>query len=181
MFGRSAITKSTMLVFVLGLALVATSCQSSGKKGPATTTQATTQVTMGDDGTKDPRGTKDNDGPPVVREEPALKTIYFDYDKSSLRDDQMQRLRDNLAWIKENGQYEVILEGHCDERGSNGYNLALGERRADSVHDFLMSNGVSANRLTPISKGEEDLVVENATTQAEHQQNRRVKFLILGN
>ena len=83
----------------------------------------------------------------------------------------------NAAWLKSNGNHLLLIEGHCDERGTNEYNLALGERRAKSAMNYLVSQGVQAARITIISYGEErPLCTEH--TETCWAQNRRDHFLV---
>lgn len=84
-----------------------------------------------------------------------LGDIYFDFDKYELRPDARERLRKNADFMKEYPEFTYGLEGHCDERGTNEYNLALGERRANAAKDYLTSLGVASSRVRTISYGEE--------------------------
>jgi len=105
--------------------------------------------------------------------------VYFEYDESSLSDDARGKLARDADLLKSQGQFMVTLEGHADERGTNEYNLALGERRANAVRDYLGSLGVSGDRLRTISYGEERPVC----TQHEEScwsQNRRAHLVITG-
>ncbi|HEV8578753.1 MAG TPA: peptidoglycan-associated lipoprotein Pal [Thermoanaerobaculia bacterium] len=105
--------------------------------------------------------------------------VYFDYDESTLTDDTRDKLSRNADLLKSNAQFSVTIEGHADERGTNEYNLALGERRANAVRDYLGSLGVAAGRLRTISYGEERPVC----TQNEEScwsQNRRAHMIITG-
>src|SRR3989454_8625994 len=77
---------------------------------------------------------------------PELKDIHFDFDKYDVRPDAARTLDANAAWLKSNGNQLLLIEGHCDERGTNEYNLALGERRAKSAMNYLVSQGVQASR-----------------------------------
>jgi len=81
--------------------------------------------------------------------------IYFDFDKSDLRQEAKETLKAKADWLRAHPSYSVIIEGHCDERGTNEYNLALGDRRASSAKKYLVALGISAERLTTISYGEE--------------------------
>jgi|SRR6185295_894869 len=105
--------------------------------------------------------------------------IYFDYDESTLTDDNRDKLSRNADLLKSNPQFAVTIEGHCDERGTNEYNLALGDRRANAVRDYLGSLGVAGDRLRTISFGEERPV---CTTSEEScwSQNRRAHMVITG-
>jgi peptidoglycan-associated lipoprotein len=107
----------------------------------------------------------------------ALKEAYFDFDKYDIRPDDAKTLDANAAWLKSNGDNLVLIEGHCDERGTNEYNLALGERRAKATMNYLVSQGIQANRITIISYGEERPVCTEKT-EACWAKNRRASFLV---
>ena len=81
--------------------------------------------------------------------------IHFDFDKYVLTPQSMMVLDEKAAWLREHPEARVLIEGHCDERGSNEYNLALGDRRANSARDYLVKSGVDESRMTTISYGEE--------------------------
>jgi peptidoglycan-associated lipoprotein len=104
-----------------------------------------------------------------------VQTIYFDYDKSDLRPDQVARLEANAAWLKQNPTVTFTIEGHCDERGSQEYNLGLGDQRANHVKEFLINKGIDALRMTTISYGEERPVCHDATEEC-YRLNRRAAF-----
>lgn len=106
-----------------------------------------------------------------------LQDIYFDYDKSEIRSDQRDTLAVNADWIKRNPNVRVQVEGHCDERGTEEYNLALGERRANAIRDYLISFGVEADRIYAISYGEE-MPVDPGHNESAWAQNRRAHFLV---
>jgi len=84
-----------------------------------------------------------------------LKKVYFDYDDDKLTAETRSILSDNALWLKKNQAVEIIIEGHCDERGTIEYNLALGDRRAKAARKYLMRLGVSGKRIATISYGEE--------------------------
>jgi peptidoglycan-associated lipoprotein len=103
--------------------------------------------------------------------------VFFDFDQSDLRADARERLAKNAQWLSAHPEFVVTLEGHCDERGTNEYNLALGERRAKATMNYLVAQGVQASRITIISYGKE------RPTCTEHSeacwaQNRRAHFLV---
>jgi len=104
-----------------------------------------------------------------------VKTIYFDYDKSEIRPDQMQVLQGNAAFLKQNSSVIFTIEGHTDERGSQEYNLALGDRRANAVKEYLISQGISEARVNVISYGEERPTCHDETEPCM-QNNRRAEF-----
>ena len=111
--------------------------------------------------------------PDVVMQE----DIYFDFDKSTLTPAAQDNLLRKAEWLRENTDATVTIEGHCDERGTNEYNLALGDRRAESAKSFLIDLGIDPSRLTTISYGEERPVdprhMEEAWTK-----NRRDHFVV---
>lgn len=98
--------------------------------------------------------------------------IFFGFDKFDLTADARATLEKQAAWLKKNPGVSVMVEGHCDERGTREYNLALGERRANSVKDYLVANGIPASRIKTISYGKERPVALGAN-EAAWAQNRR--------
>lgn len=102
----------------------------------------------------------------------SLQTVYFDFDKSELKPEARDRLQQNAEVIMEYDQWQILVEGHTDERGSTEYNLALGERRANAVKEYYVNYGVDASRIEIISYGEERPAVEG-TGEAVWSQNRR--------
>ena len=108
---------------------------------------------------------------------PELADIFFDFDKYDIRAADAKTLDSNANWLKSNPNHLVLIEGHCDERGTNEYNLALGERRAKSTMNYLVSQGVQANRITIISYGEERPQCTEHT-EACWAKNRRSHFLV---
>jgi len=106
-----------------------------------------------------------------------LKDVYFDFDSYDVRDDVKPALRALAGYLIKNGSEKLLIEGHCDERGTNEYNLALGERRAQATKKFLLSLGVASSRMEVISYGEEKPVCSEQTEDC-WQKNRRVHFVI---
>ena len=104
-----------------------------------------------------------------------MQTIYFDFDKSDLRPDQVSRLEGDASWLKEHRGVKFTIDGNCDERGSEEYNLGLGDRRANRVKEFLLKEGVDASSISTISYGEEHPVCREAT-EACYEKNRRAGF-----
>ena len=100
------------------------------------------------------------------------ENIYFDFDRSHLKPEAKDVLRKKADWLNNNASYSVRIEGHCDERGTNEYNLALGERRAHSAKKFLMALGISDERISTISYGEERPAVLGHNEEA-WEKNRR--------
>jgi len=115
-------------------------------------------------------------GMPMESEKVAeLQTVYFDFDEAQIRRDERSTLRANAEAIGEADWDRIVLEGHCDERGSQEYNLALGERRADAVKRYLMGLGIPEDRIQTVSFGESRPAV-TGSGEAAWQRNRRVEF-----
>ncbi|MFH1293098.1 MAG: peptidoglycan-associated lipoprotein Pal [Pseudomonadota bacterium] len=106
-----------------------------------------------------------------------LKPIYFDFDKSVLRPEAQAILRKKAEWLMANTKFSIVIEGNCDERGTNEYNLALGERRAITAKNFLVSMGVSMDRVSTISYGEEKPADPGHNDKA-WAKNRRDEFKV---
>ncbi len=105
-----------------------------------------------------------------------LRTVYFDFDQSIIRDDQADVLMSNGSVIKSNSGWRVTIEGHCDERGTNEYNMALGDRRARSAKDYIVNLGVDPSRLSVIGFGEEKPVCTEHDESCWYR-NRRAEFV----
>ncbi|MFA6815210.1 MAG: OmpA family protein [Lentisphaeria bacterium] len=105
------------------------------------------------------------------------EVVYFDYDSSEVIASERPKLDALADFLKGNGTFGLVIEGHCDSRGSDEYNRALSERRALSVLQYLSSLGITPSLMQTISYGEDKPVVMNATTEAEYQKNRRAEFL----
>ena len=130
--------------------------------------------------------------PPVMKEEPAakpamkeetmehaaagLQPIYFDFDRSFVRNDARAVMAANAEWLKANPKVKVRIEGNCDERGTKEYNQALGQRRAASAKKYLVDMGISAKRISLISYGKEKPVC-GEDSEACWQKNRRDDFI----
>jgi peptidoglycan-associated lipoprotein len=106
-----------------------------------------------------------------------LTDVYFDLDRSDVRDDAKGPLQKNADWMKKWTSTQVSVEGHCDSRGSAEYNLGLGSRRATAVKEYLVSLGVPTNRITIVSKGKEQPFCSDENESC-WQQNRRGHFVI---
>lgn len=108
-----------------------------------------------------------------------LLPVYFDFDKSNIREDQRARIEKNAAFLKENSEVKVRIEGNCDERGTNEYNMALGERRALSAKKYLQNLGIHPDRMHTLSFGEEKPLLYGHD-EYSWAQNRRDDFVIVG-
>ena len=100
--------------------------------------------------------------------------VFFGYDSSDLDSDALELLQDQVAWLKQNNNVSITIEGHCDERGTREYNLALGEKRAQAVKNYLIGLGISPDRVSTISYGKERPAVVGSNDGAWAQNRRSV-------
>ncbi len=129
----------------------------------------------------DPDGPGSRPNPDDVTEDPlilASQTVAFEYDKSSVKSSERSKVEAAAAYLKNEPRFLLKVEGHCDERGTDEYNRALGERRALSIREYLLTLGVSADRVTTISYGK-DRPVAQGHDEAAYSQNRRGAFVVL--
>jgi peptidoglycan-associated lipoprotein len=110
--------------------------------------------------------------------EKPLEMIHFDFDEYTIRDDQETVLQDNAQWLKKWESARVLIEGHCDERGTEEYNLALGEKRAKAVQDFLISMGIDVDRMETISYGKSQ-PLDPGHNETAWAKNRRAEFTVI--
>ncbi len=111
-------------------------------------------------------------------EEGLFKDIHFDFDKYNIQDTYRSDLKSVATWMRKNTAAKLSVEGHCDDRGTNEYNLALGDRRAKAVKDYLVSLGVPSSRIATISYGEEKPLCTEHTEEC-WAKNRRAHFVVL--
>ncbi len=171
-------------IFVLLLApLFFVGCSTAAAKKP---TEAAALPKSEETGKKEASATKSQNLPSssleAAREgktpaEGPLKDIYFDFDRYDLRTDAREVLQSNADWLKSNPSAVVQIEGHCDERGTTEYNMALGAKRAQAAKDYLVTLGISAQRLSTISYGKE-LPVCTEHTEECWQKNRHDRFVV---
>lgn len=177
------------LITVLLTMLVAVSCS---KKAVETdpTADAASQETVTEEATDDATAAEDA---ALIAEEELMKKeaaaraearaafenthVFFNYDSSAVQDSEIASLEAKAEWLKENPGVRITIEGHCDDRGTTDYNLALGDRRAARVKAFLESLGVAADRMVTVSYGEER-PLDPAATEAAWAKNRRAQFVI---
>ena len=105
------------------------------------------------------------------------ENVYFDFDNATLDYQAQELLKQKAMWLRDYPEANVVIEGHCDERGTNAYNLALGERRAESAKAFLVNLGISDARLTTISYGEEK-PLDMGQNEESWAKNRRAAFVL---
>ncbi|HDH53578.1 MAG TPA: peptidoglycan-associated lipoprotein Pal [Nitrospirae bacterium] len=115
---------------------------------------------------------------PEEKAKSIFRDIMFDYDKYDIRPDARPVLDTVAAFLNENNEINIVIEGHCDERGTNEYNLALGEKRAKAAKNYLVSRGVSPTRIIVITYGEEKQLC-NQQNESCWQKNRRAHFVIV--
>ncbi len=163
---------SLLIMILVGVLMAAPGC---GKK-PRPSTDVSQETTQPDDSsgtTVEPGDSGDNQDEAAGK---SLSDVFFDYDRYNLREDTRRVLEVDARVLLDNPEINATLEGHCDERGTVEYNLALGERRAQSVKDYLIEFGIDAGRLTAVSYGEERPFAEGHDETA-WSQNRRVHFV----
>jgi peptidoglycan-associated lipoprotein len=131
----------------------------------------TQPATPSPEGARQAEGMKEKSGTAAQ----ALKPIYFDFDKSFIRDDAKGVIKANAAWLKAHPKVKISIEGNCDERGTKEYNQALGQRRAASAKKYLADMGISSNRISLISYGKEKPVCTDSTESC-WQKNRKDDF-----
>lgn len=107
-----------------------------------------------------------------------LQTVYFDFDRADIRPEMRTVLQRNAEWLRRHPRVKMSIEGNCDERGTEEYNMALGQRRAEAVKSYLVSLGISSNRLSTISYGEER-PADPGHNEAAWAKNRRAEFSIV--
>jgi len=106
-----------------------------------------------------------------------LQTVYFGFDRDDLSDEGRRIVKDNAGWLQRHPKFNVVVEGHCDERGTIEYNLALGERRARAVRDYMVNLGLPDGRVRIVTYGEER-PVDSRSNEAAWSQNRRGAFVL---
>jgi len=184
--------KLVVAVLILGLALFAAGCkkpttpediappppQAEPAKPPAPPTEPKTEV---EDFKSEPVATSTlptDDQKALWNSQGVLKTVYFAFDRYDLDDPARAVLQGNASWLGGVGkQVDIRVEGHCDERGTIEYNLALGERRASAAREYLVSLGVDASRVRIVSFGEEQ-PADPGHSEAAWAKNRRAQFVI---
>lgn len=160
---------------------VATGPASSAPSGRSQPTEVPQPVETGPDvravDTEAARGEEFTVSNPETGEGGPLEDIHFEYDSASLTDQARSILEKHALWLQNHREAKVLVEGHCDERGTVEYNLALGEKRARTARDYLASLGVAADRLRTVSYGKER-PMDAASNQAAWATNRRAHFAV---
>ena len=115
----------------------------------------------------------------VAQQRGYIADAFFGYDESTLSSDAQSALSTSAAWLKKNPQYNLLIEGHCDERGTEQYNLALGDRRANTAKEYLMTLGVDSARIRTVSYGEER-PFDPGHDESAWAKNRRDHLVLVG-
>lgn len=167
--------KSLIVLAVLSLSLSLTSCASKKNQNDI---DSMTGIDNGvNSGLNNGLNNLEINGDSDTNRAGTLKTVYFDYSSSQIAGSTRATLDENAEFLKSNPTVTVQVEGHCDERGSVQFNLALGEKRAQSVRDYLVTQGIASGRITIISLGKEKPVAFGHEEDA-WSQNRRGNFVV---
>ncbi|MGE3538456.1 MAG: peptidoglycan-associated lipoprotein Pal [Candidatus Tectimicrobiota bacterium] len=168
---------SSVTLGALCLAFLVTGCAKEEPAPPMADAQQQSRTTAPAQAT--PPSSMRSDAAGAALQEFQNQDIYFDFDKYDLRPDARATLDRKVAFMNQSSSVRAQIEGHCDERGTNAYNLALGERRANSAKQYMTTAGVSAGRLSTISYGEER-PIDPGHTEASWAKNRRAHFVVTG-
>ena len=147
--------------------------------GPGGTSTDTVRVTV-NSGAPPPTSPPVPDRSALTVEElfnSTVQPVYFDYDQAELRADQVGQLQSNLRFLAQNESIQIAISGHADERGSQEYNIGLGDRRANAVRQYLIEQGIARGRINTVSFGEDRPVCRDAN-EGCYQRNRRAEFLL---
>lgn len=169
--------KSLALFCIMATVLTLSSCSSMKKKGTDAVNEGTSTDTTKVDEGKNKGMSLELNGDSDSNKAGALKTVYFDFNSAGLSTETKDALNNNAEFLKTNKSVKVQVEGHADERGGVQFNLALGEKRAKGVHDYLVGMGVEANRITIISLGKEK-PVSFGHDEESWSKNRRANFVV---
>jgi peptidoglycan-associated lipoprotein len=167
--------KSILSLTILAASLALTSCASKPKKVEADSVNADSKSKV--DNGKNAGLSLEVNGDSDSNKAGSLKTVYFDFNSAALSNDTKDALNNNVKFLKENPSVKIQVEGHCDERGSVQFNLALGEKRAKGVKEYLAAQGIEGSRVTTVSLGKEK-PVSFGHDEESWSKNRRANFVI---
>ena len=156
------------------LCIAVTGCGKKNKPLPITDAQPYEDTLGGPDSLSD-IGSLDGWGEPDPVLTAQARAVYFGYDSTQVAGSEYSKLQNVVTLLRQNPSHKLKIEGHCDERGSREYNLALGERRALAVRSFLLGEGISGDRIQPLSLGEEQ-PADMGHNEAAWRMNRRAEF-----
>lgn len=169
-----------IFVLLAGLFILATACSKTIIQQPEPVEQEPETAAQAEPVTPEPVPLPQQEYDPSEKNRALFlhENVYFDYDSADLKGDSRQLLGLKAEWLQDNPDViAVLVEGHCDERGTDAYNLALGERRAQAVKAFLVEQGIAGEKLTTRSRGEEQPLDPRPIEEA-WAKNRRVSFFI---
>ncbi|MCI0531930.1 MAG: peptidoglycan-associated lipoprotein Pal [candidate division Zixibacteria bacterium] len=162
------------LYIILALVVMIAGCGKGTKVEPPVQQEPTTRTET----TPDSQPPKSVEETPVSKGDITFERIYFDFDKYNLKADAVKALNGNAKVLMDNSEVRIRIEGHCDERGTIEYNLALGEKRALAAKDYLVKLGVNGSRIEIITFGEERPADPNSSEMA-WSKNRRDEFIVI--
>lgn len=167
-----------LILLIVSVAFSLTACHKKKAEFEPTTSAPTTAENPGEQQPSTPRTTTEGPMTTDLVDEVSrqMQPVFYDYNRYDIREDQIPALQNNAKVLKQNATVSVLIEGHCDERGTEEYNLALGERRAGAAKDFLVSLGIPDTRLSTISYGESRPFAQGHDEQS-WSQNRRAQFV----
>lgn len=169
------------LIAAVALAGLAAACARKSPEAPPPAPAASTSAPSSSTGwtpePKPPESLQVQSSADAFNKQGVLKRIHFDTDKYEIRPEFRQVLKDNAAWLLAHPQFKLIIEGHCDERNTEAYNLALGERRAAAAKDYLVGLGLQAAKIQTVSYGKARPLCAKSE-EACWQQNRRCEFVL---
>ena len=170
--------KIGMVVLMIGLLITASACS---KKAKVDTTDQYPQATStgpSDEELAAQRAAQEREAEALrLRQAFENEDVYFNFDDATLTAEAIEILNQKVAYLRDNAGASITVEGHCDERGTNEYNIALGERRAQSIVSFLANAGISADQMKAVSYGEEKPAVMGSD-EAAWAKNRRGHFVL---
>jgi peptidoglycan-associated lipoprotein len=168
--------RSVLILTILAATLTLTSCASNKKKTEGGDNVNVDSTTL-DNGNNAGGVALELNGDSDSKRAGSLQTVYFDYSSAAITGSTRDTLNANAEFLKKNASVKVQVEGHCDERGSVQFNLALGEKRAKSVKDYLLTQGIASSRLSIISLGKEK-PVSFGHDEESWSKNRRGNFVV---
>jgi peptidoglycan-associated lipoprotein len=175
---------ANLFLSMMLIVAVSAGCSKTAKPDAATLATNSPRNEAGADGRRNanpPAGSLEDlqrGTPPVTPKDSALKEVYFDFDSYELRADARETLKADAQWLKRNPGVRVTVEGHCDERGTTEYNLALGAKRAQAAKEYLVALGIAADRISTMSYGSEAAVCREHSENC-WQKNRRDRLVAL--
>jgi peptidoglycan-associated lipoprotein len=169
------IIKVVVLIMILSIGLIGCSTTPPPSEELAVGQSDLTQESEAKGASVEEQSSMSSETIPQHEEMAGMETVYFDFDQFTLSSEARETLANNAKYLQANSGVQVVIEGHCDERGSDEYNLALGESRALAAKNYLVSLGVNETRLSVISYGEEKPAVMGSDEDA-WAQNRRAEF-----